>query len=128
MASRAIRETRSSTTSFARPRRTSVSAWPRVRPRYRSTLRKADSVKLDPTKRLLRAFIELNNRVIERFAPAERRRIGVHTCPGGDQDSTHSADVDYGELLPSLFHLKAGNFYIELASEQDRGRVLRIII
>jgi len=85
------------------------------------------AVKLDPTKQLLRTFIELNNRVIERFAPPERRRIGVHTCPGGDQDSTHSADVDYGELLPSLFHLKAGNFYVELAGEQDRGRVLRII-
>jgi len=85
------------------------------------------AVKLDPTKQLLRSFIELNNRVIGRFAPAERGRIGVHTCPGGDQDSTHSADVDYGELLPSLFDLKAGNFYIELAGEQDRGRVLRII-
>src|SRR5437773_11192177 len=81
------------------------------------------AVKLDPTKRLLRTFIDLNNRVIERFAPAERTRIGVHTCPGGDQDSTHSADVDYGELLPSLFGLKAGNFYVELAGEQDRGRV-----
>jgi len=85
------------------------------------------AVKLDPTKRLLRTFIDLNNRVIERFAPAERTRIGVHTCPGGDQDSTHSADVDYGELLPSLFGLKAGSFYIQLASEQDRARVLRII-
>lgn len=85
------------------------------------------AVKLDPTKQLLRTFIDLNNRVLERFTPAERTRIGVHTCPGGDQDSTHSADVDYGELLPSLFHLKAGNFYIQLASERDRARVLRII-
>src|SRR5213596_3353559 len=85
------------------------------------------AVKLDPSKQLLRSFVDLNNRVLERFAPAERTRIGVHTCPGGDQDSTHSADVDYGELLPSLFGLKAGNFYIQLASETDRGRVLRII-
>jgi len=85
------------------------------------------AVKLDPTKQLLRSFIELNNRVIGRFAPAERGRIGVHTCPGGDQDSTHSADVDYGELLPSLFDLKAGNFYIQLASEPNRPRVLSII-
>lgn len=29
--------------------------------------------------------------------------IGVHTCPGGDKDSTHSADVEYEELLPALF-------------------------
>ncbi len=85
------------------------------------------AVKLDPTKQLLRAFIDLNNRVLQRFTPAERQRIGVHTCPGGDQDSTHSADVDYNDLLPSLFDLAVGNFYIQLASEQDRGRVLGII-
>jgi 5-methyltetrahydropteroyltriglutamate--homocysteine methyltransferase len=85
------------------------------------------SLKLDPSHGLLRSFIELNNAVLERFSPEERRRIGVHTCPGGDRDSTHSADVDYGELLPELFNLKAGNFYIQLASEPDRRRVLRII-
>jgi 5-methyltetrahydropteroyltriglutamate--homocysteine methyltransferase len=85
------------------------------------------SIKLDPTKQLLHDFIGLNNRVLERFSPEERERIGVHTCPGGDQDSTHSADVDYAELLPSLFTLKARNFYIQLASENDRGRVLGII-
>ena len=85
------------------------------------------SVKLDPTKQILREFISLNNRVLERFSSDERRKIGVHTCPGGDMDSTHSADVDYAELLPSLFELKAGNFYIQLASEKDRRRVLRII-
>ncbi len=51
----------------------------------------------------------------------------MHTCPGGDRDSTHSADVDYAELLPSLFELKAGNFYIALAGEKDRVRVLKII-
>jgi 5-methyltetrahydropteroyltriglutamate--homocysteine methyltransferase len=85
------------------------------------------SVKLDPSKQLLRAFVGLNNRVLERFTEADRKRIGVHTCPGGDQDSTHSADVDYGELLPDLFELKVGSFYIQLASEPDRNRVLRII-
>ena len=51
----------------------------------------------------------------------------MHTCPGGDRDSTHSADVDYAELLPSLFQLKPGTFYVALAGERDRGRVLRII-
>jgi 5-methyltetrahydropteroyltriglutamate--homocysteine methyltransferase len=85
------------------------------------------AVKLDPTNQLLRSFVALNNRVLERFTAAERQRIGVHTCPGGDQDSTHSADVDYGQLLPSLFQLKVGNFYIQLASEKDRRRVLGII-
>jgi 5-methyltetrahydropteroyltriglutamate--homocysteine methyltransferase len=52
---------------------------------------------------------------------------GVHTCPGGDRDSTHSADVDYAELLPSLFELEVGNFHVQLASERDRRRVLGII-
>ena len=85
------------------------------------------SVKLDPSKKLLKSFIELNNRVLDRFSPEERKNIGVHTCPGGDRDSTHSADVDYAELLPLLFELKAGNFYIQLASEMNRARVLRVI-
>ncbi len=85
------------------------------------------AVKLDPSRQLLKSFIDLNNRVLHRFTAEERKRIGVHTCPGGDQDSTHSANVDYAELLPSLFELKAGNFYVQLASESDRARVLRII-
>jgi len=85
------------------------------------------SVKLDPSKRLLREFIELNNRVLDHFTPAQRRRIGVHTCPGGDCDSTHSADVDYAELLPSLLDLRAGNFYVQMASEKDPDRALAII-
>ena len=85
------------------------------------------AVKIDPTGDLLNRFIELNNLALSRFSPAERQRIGVHTCPGGDRDSTHSADVDYAELLPSLFQLQAGNFYIALAGESDRVRVLKII-
>jgi 5-methyltetrahydropteroyltriglutamate--homocysteine methyltransferase len=85
------------------------------------------SVKLDPSKGLLRQFIELNNRVLERFSDDERERIGVHTCPGGDQDSTHSLDVPYRELLPSLLELKAGNFYIQLASESAPRSVLEVI-
>ena len=85
------------------------------------------AVKLDPTKQLLTAFVRLNNRVLERFTRAERKRIGVHTCPGGDKDSTHSADVDYGQFLPSLFELNVGSFYIQLASEKDRGRVLAVV-
>jgi 5-methyltetrahydropteroyltriglutamate--homocysteine methyltransferase len=85
------------------------------------------SLKLDPSKQLLGQFIELNNRVLERFDASERERIGVHTCPGGDQDSTHSLDVPYHELLPSLLQLKAGNFYIQLASENDPRSVLEVI-
>jgi 5-methyltetrahydropteroyltriglutamate--homocysteine methyltransferase len=85
------------------------------------------AVKLDSTGGLLRSFVELNNIALSRFTVEELRRIGIHTCPGGDRDSTHSADVDYAELLPSLFQLKAGNFYVALAGEKDRTRVLRIL-
>jgi 5-methyltetrahydropteroyltriglutamate--homocysteine methyltransferase len=85
------------------------------------------AIKIDPTGALLHSFIDLNNLALSRFTPEERERIGVHTCPGGDRDSTHSADVDYAELLPSLFELKAGNFYVALACEADPVRVLKII-
>ncbi|MFC4592145.1 cobalamin-independent methionine synthase II family protein [Sphaerisporangium corydalis] len=85
------------------------------------------SLKLDPSGGLLQDFVALNNQVLERFGAEERARIGVHTCPGGDQDSTHSLDVDYADLLPKLFALKAGNFYIQLASEPDPSRVLDVI-
>jgi 5-methyltetrahydropteroyltriglutamate--homocysteine methyltransferase len=85
------------------------------------------AVKLDPSGQLLRSFTDLNNRVLAGFSAEERQRIGVHSCPGGDQDSTHSADVDYAELLPCLFSLNVGAFYIQLASEPDRPKVLRAI-
>jgi methionine synthase II (cobalamin-independent) len=85
------------------------------------------AVKLDPSKGLLNDFVALNNRVLERFSAGERARIGVHTCPGGDQDSTHSADVDYADLLPSLFQLEVGNVYLQLASEREPERVLELV-
>jgi 5-methyltetrahydropteroyltriglutamate--homocysteine methyltransferase len=85
------------------------------------------SLKLDPSGALLRSFIALNNQVLDRFTPAERQRIGVHVCPGGDRDSTHSADIDYAALLPDLFQMRAGRFYLQMASEPDRKRVLQII-
>lgn len=85
------------------------------------------SLKLDPSGGLLRQFVDLNNLVLARFTADDRKRLGVHTCPGGDQDSTHSADVDYAGLLPALFQLQVGNFYVQLASERDRPRVLAML-
>jgi 5-methyltetrahydropteroyltriglutamate--homocysteine methyltransferase len=84
------------------------------------------SVKLDPSRALLRQFVALNNRVLSRLSAQDRLRIGVHTCPGGDRDATHSADVDYADLLPDLFEIQAANFYLQMASEKDRPRVLAI--
>ncbi len=85
------------------------------------------ALKVDPTGHLLNSFIDLNNLALARFTPQERALIGVHTCPGGDRDSTHSAEVDYAALLPSLFQLNAGRFYVSLAIERDRERVLQAI-
>ena len=81
------------------------------------------AIKIDPTGELLHRFIDLNNLALSRFSPEDRTRIGVHTCPGSDRDSTHSGDVDYAALLPSLFELMAGSFYVALAGEPNRTRV-----
>jgi len=85
------------------------------------------SLKLDPSGGLLRNFIALNNRVLERFSAEERTRIGVHVCPGGDHDSTHSADVDYASFLPELFQMEVGRFYLQMASEPDRPKMLGVV-
>jgi 5-methyltetrahydropteroyltriglutamate--homocysteine methyltransferase len=85
------------------------------------------SLKLDPSGGLLAQFVDLNNQVFARFSPQERRRIGVHTCPGGDRDATHSAGVDYAQLLPALFRLDVGRFYLQLASEKNPEAVLGVI-
>lgn len=85
------------------------------------------SLKLDPSGGILKAFIDLNNEVLKRFTEAERKLIGVHTCPGGDHDSTHSADIAYKDLLPDLFRLNATAFYLEYAGEADKQSVLKSI-
>jgi 5-methyltetrahydropteroyltriglutamate--homocysteine methyltransferase len=85
------------------------------------------SLKLDPSGGVLRSFIDLNNQVFDRFTKKEQQKLGVHVCPGGDHDSTHSADINYAELLPSLFELNLGSFYLQLASEPNRVAVLEQI-
>jgi len=85
------------------------------------------SLKLDPSGGVLKQFIDLNNRVFDRFSKKEQQKMGIHVCPGGDIDSTHSADIDYTLFLPRLFELHVGNFYLQLASEPDHKRVLKTI-
>ena len=85
------------------------------------------SLKLDPSKGLLRSFIALNNQVLNRLEPSSRQKVGIHSCPGGDHDSTHSADIPYSELLPLLFELNATNFYLEYAGEKNKVGVLEVI-
>ena len=75
---------------------------------------------------MLQDFIDLNNRVIDRFSPEERKNIGIHTCPGGDMDSVHSKDVPYEKLLNSMFEINAGYFLIQCASEDDKEKVYKL--
>ena len=77
-------------------------------------------------KDMLQEFIDLNNRVIDRFSAEERRNIGIHTCPGGDMDSVHSKDVPYEKLLTKMFQLNAGYFLIQCASEEDKEKVYKL--
>ncbi len=75
----------------------------------------------------LGGFIDLINRVLADLAPEQRGAVGVHTCPGNDHDSAHSADVDYAALIPELFQIEAGYFLIQAASEKDPDRVARLV-
>src|SRR3954453_303451 len=77
-------------------------------------------------KDMLQEFIDLNNRVIDRFSPEERKNIGIHTCPGGDMDSVHSKEVPYEKLLSKMFQLNVGYFLIQCASEEDKENVYRL--
>ena len=74
-------------------------------------------------RNMLPHFVELINGVVDRFTPEERANIGIHTCPGGDQDSVHSADVPYNDMLPDMFRINAGYFLIQLASERNKEQV-----
>ncbi len=85
------------------------------------------SLKLDPSGELLQGMIDLINSGLDGFTVEQRQRIGVHTCPGADRNATHSADVDYKHLLPTLFQANVGNFYIAMASEPEPEKALRLI-
>jgi 5-methyltetrahydropteroyltriglutamate--homocysteine methyltransferase len=77
------------------------------------------SFKLDPSGGFLNEGIKLINEVIAQVPKEYHSRIGLHTCPGGDHDSTHSADVPYENLLSRIFEVNAGRFYLQLASEAN---------
>ena len=85
------------------------------------------ALKLDPSGGLLQQFIDLNNAVFANFDDEQLQRIGVHTCPGGDHDSTHSADVDYTDLIPTFLNLNCGRFFMQMASEADPAPALASI-
>jgi 5-methyltetrahydropteroyltriglutamate--homocysteine methyltransferase len=85
-------------------------------------------MQLDPSGALLHSFIDLNNMALGRFSSEERALIGVFAGSGSGVDPAAANDgAAYCDLLPSLFELKAGNFYIALAGEPDQRRILETI-
>lgn len=85
------------------------------------------SLKLDPSGNLLRSFVGLINKCLSQFSFEERQKIGIHTCPGADVNSTHSADIKYKYLLPTLFEINAGNFYVAMKGEREKEKTLELI-
>jgi 5-methyltetrahydropteroyltriglutamate--homocysteine methyltransferase len=85
------------------------------------------AVKLDSSGELLNSFVDLINKCLSHFSDEEKQRIGIHTCPGADLDSTHSADVDYKYLLPTLFKINAGSFCVAMRGEKNPRKALRLI-
>lgn len=87
------------------------------------------ALRLDPGGALLASFVHLNNLALGRFSAAERALIGVHVSPSGiGVPGAHGGmqGIDYAEMLPALFEIRAGSFYIALAGQPDPERVLRI--
>ena len=86
------------------------------------------AIKIDPSGKLLHSFIDLNNLALSRFSAP---RIGSGSAcipvpvatairPTARMSTTPSC-------CPACSSCKAGNFYIALAGEADRVRVLKII-
>lgn len=92
------------------------------------------AMRLDPSGGLLASFVHLNNMALTRFSAAERALIGLHVSavglqpPGNGPSGAGAArsEVDYAELLPALFEIRAGSFYIAMVGQPDPERVLRI--
>lgn len=88
------------------------------------------AMRLDPSGALLASFVHLNNMALERFSAAERSLIGLHVSASGVRppgiDASAAAAIDYAELLPALFEIRAGSFYIAMAGQPEPERVLRI--
>jgi 5-methyltetrahydropteroyltriglutamate--homocysteine methyltransferase len=100
---------------------------------------------MDPSGKLLKEFVQINNRMLDRFNDEEKKKLGVHVCSGllvtstseivelnfcilgNDKGSTHSLDVDYSRVLADVFDLHLNNFYLQLASEKNPDRILSII-
>ncbi|KAL8714354.1 MAG: hypothetical protein Q9220_001687 [cf. Caloplaca sp. 1 TL-2023] len=71
---------------------------------------------------LPKTFVNLNNKVLDRFSAEEKENIGIHTC-----HSVHSAELLYPALLPLPSAMNVGYFSIQLSPEKDETGVYREI-
>ena len=72
-------------------------------------------------------FVDLNNRVLAELTDDERARVGVHTCPGGDRTRPTAPMCATRSCCRRCSGSNVANFYVQLASESDRPRVLEIL-
>ena len=86
------------------------------------------SVKLDPSKELLDAFVDLNNRVLDGFTRGGARRRSASTpAPAATRTRRTAPTWTTRSCCPRSFASNVGNFFVQLASEADRPRVLKIL-
>lgn len=85
------------------------------------------AIQLDGSGQILNSFILLLNLALDRLSTEERLRIGIYIGASHYQHSDYDQTVDYAELLPSLFELPVGSFYIALANQPDQNRLLNVL-
>ena len=77
--------------------------------------------------KLLNSFIDLNNLALSRFSAEELGGSACTPAPAGIAIPPTAPRSTTRNCCRACSSLKAGNFYIALAGEQDRVRVLKII-
>lgn len=82
------------------------------------------SLKLDPTGKLLKHLVEINNMLLDRFDDDEKSKLGVHVCSGNDNGKGHSLNIDYSKLFEEIFQLHLKNFYLPMSCEDDPESIL----
>lgn len=65
------------------------------------------SLKADPTGKFLREFIDINNRVLDRFDETLRARLAVHICPGKQSIDTRRTFLLDARVVQAVIRIVA---------------------
>ncbi|CAF1525745.1 unnamed protein product [Adineta ricciae] len=60
------------------------------------------TLKMKQNANLLKEFIEINNRLLNRFSREEQKKIEVHVCFDNKSDNVQSSGIDYSEVLEQI--------------------------